>query len=197
MKLQNTLIALLCAGVFTAPVLAAGPNLDKAVTLASKNSGASLNDICLATYKAVKEAPEQADEVFSQVISQRSTWTAGEVYAIFRSVLLARPDLEANFSDYVASYKGGKNAKDAPEAPSSMHPTIYKLLNALHEASLPEGVVQTVINSLNQDALGLPDISSRVAAGVEGGAEGGTNTNLTPAIDDFIIPTPPPVSPGN
>ncbi len=192
------------AALAAAPVMAAGPSLDKAVALAAQDSGARLSDICYAVYKAVKEAPEEADVVFSQVISQRTTWTSGEVYAIFRAVLLARPDLEEEFRTHAASYKynqGDVKGKDSYTGDAAKDPMLYKMLNVLHEASLPEGVVPSVMNSLMENAVDLTVVNEAVVEGRTGGANlpvaGGQNDEpaVTPPGTD--IPTPGPMSPQN
>ncbi len=174
------------AALSAAPVMAAGPTLDKAVALAAQDSGARLSDICYAVYKAVKEAPEEADVVFSQVISQRTTWTSGEVYAIFRAVLLARPDLEEEFRTQAASYKpseGSIKGKDSYSGDAAKDPMLYKMLNILHEASLPEGVLPAVINSLMNNAIELDVVNQTVMDRV-----------TTGTVQDVDIPTPGPMS---
>ncbi len=173
------------AALSAAPVMAAGPTLDKAVALAAQDSGARLSDICYAVYKAVKEAPEEADVVFSQVISQRTTWTSGEVYAIFRAVLLARPDLEEEFRTQAASYKPstGIKGKDSYNGDAAKDPMLYKMLNVLHEASLPEGVLPAVINSLMNDALDLFVVIQEVI-----------ESNTRGTLLDVDLPTPSPMS---
>ncbi len=181
-----------------APVMAAGPTLDKAVALAAQDSGARLSDICYAVYKAVKEAPDEADVIFSQVIARRTTWTSGEVYAIFRAVLLARPDLEEEFRTHAASYKGGNGmkGKDSYSGGAAKDPMLYKLLTALHEASLPDGVAQVVMNSLMNNAVDLVQINESIVDGRIGGGGGGGGANDDPAvIPPADVPTPGPMSP--
>ncbi len=183
------------AALAAAPVMAAGPALDKAVSLAAQSSGARLSDICYAVYKAVKESPDEADVVFSHVISQRTTWTAGEVYAIFRAVLLARPDLEEEFRTHVASYKGAdRYDKDSYSGDAAKDPMLYKLMTALYEASLPDGVVPAVINGLTDNAIDLIQVNQAVIDGGGGGTDPGYEPAVTPpgTEDD---PTPSPMSP--
>ncbi len=194
------MLALVALGA--APVMAAGPMLDKAVALAAQDSRARLSDICYAVYKAVKEAPEEADTIFARVIAQRTTWTSGEVYAIFRAVLLARPDLEEEFRTHVASYKGGHGmkGKDSYSGDAAKDPMLYKLMTALYEASLPDGVVPTVINTLTNDATDLAEINEGVIGGRSGGGGGGgddgdDNVVVPPVIPPGDIPTPGPMSP--
>ncbi len=176
------------------PAAAAGPLTDKAVALAAQDSGAGISDICYAVYKAVKESPDEADVVFSQVISQRTTWTSGEVYAIFRAVLLARPDLEKEFRAHAATYKPtqGEGGKEVYSGDVAKDPMVAKLLNALHEASLPDGVVPAVLNALVNDPMDLASINEGVMQGDSGGAGGDM-----PTVPDPDIPTPPAMSPQN
>ncbi len=191
------LCAMLALAAFSvAPVMAAGPNLDKAVALAAQDSGARLSDICYAVYKAVREAPEEADVIFSQVISQRTTWTAGEVYAIFRAVLLARPDLEEEFRTHVASYKGGQGikGKDSYTGDAAKDPMLYKLLTALQEASLPDGVVPAVMNSLMSNATDMTYINDSVI--INNSDPGSVDPSVQPPRYDDR-PTPPSMSPQN
>ncbi len=188
------MLALMTLGA--APVMAAGPALDQAVALAAPDSGARLSDICYSVYKAVKEAPEEADQIFSQVISQRTNWTSGEVYAIFRAVLLARPDLEEAFRTHVASYKGGEGikGKDSYSEGAAKDPMLYKLLTALQEASLPEGVVPSVLNALQNNAIDLEQTNQSVIEGRSGGGDSQPNIpTIVPPNDD--IPTPGDASP--
>ncbi len=192
------MLALLAFGAM--PVVAVGPTLDKAVALAAQDSGARISDICYAVYKAVKEAPEEADVVFSRVIAQRTTWTSGEVYAIFRAVLLARPDLEAEFRTHVASYKGGHGlkGKDSYSGDAAKDPMLYKLLTALHEASLPDGVVPAVLNALQNNAIDLAMINQSVIDGRIGGPTSDPSINEpSPNPPGGDVPTPKPMSPQN
>ena len=147
--MKKTYIAIaLLLGVFVAPVALAGPAADAAVALAAADSKASLGAICNAAYKAVLAEPEQAAEIYEAILAQRTTWTAGQCDAIFRSILMARPDLGGNLSSYVRTYKGGKNAKDAPSAPEGMHPELYDMLNVLYQASLEDGVPEETVNEI-------------------------------------------------
>ncbi len=183
MKYRHILASLLFAGTVAVPAVTAGPLAERAVSLAAQKPTASLDDVCLATYKAVKESPEEADAIFSQVIGQRAKWTPSEVYAILRSVLLARPDLAQNINQYVLSRKDGEPVN--PDA-TALDPMAARLLKAL-----PADVAQTVLNNLNRDAAGLVEINENIVHGNVGSGVMGVNTNDSPA------PTPGPISSQN
>lgn len=121
---------------------------EQAVWLSAPGSKVSLGAICNAVYKAVKAQPEEAAEIYAEVLEQRTTWKASECAAIFRSVLMARPDLKGNLNSYVRTYRGGKNAKDAAPKPADIHPELYDMLNALYNASLEDGVPENTVNEI-------------------------------------------------
>lgn len=170
------------------PAQAAGPELDRAVALSAPDSHALLSDICNAVYKAVKESPQEPDKVFEAVLSQRTTWEASECYAIMRAILLARPDLAGDLSQFVLANKGGKDGKGGVGAAyGSISPVLYNMLNILYQASLEDGVPEDAINTLMTTITGVYEESTGDAVN-----HIGTNTNT----DEFmeIIPTPPPTS---
>lgn len=175
------LATVLFMGVFLTPFVYAGPERDAAVAAAAPDSKASLGGICNAVYKAVKAEPEQAAEIYEDILAQRTTWKASECAAIFRSILMARPDLGRNLSSYVRTYKGGKNGKDAPEAPKDMHPELYDMLNALYQASLEDGVPEQTVN----EVMNFPDFPPH---------DDGAPSGFYPPME--IIVTPDVVSPG-
>ncbi len=191
MKVLSCLAMALVGGLFAFPVQAAGPMLDKAVSLAAVDSKAPLSEICLAAYDAGKEAPNELDKVFEAVLSQRTTWKASEVYAIMRAVLMARPELMQNLSEHAASYTragAGKNGKAVHEASPDLDPMIYRLLNVLHLASLEEGVAENALNIMMCAASGVFENAVNAAH-----SHIGINTNLI----EGVIPAPGPVSPQN
>lgn len=184
------LIALACS--MYAPVFAAGPAFDKAVQAASRDSKAGLSDICKATYEAVKESPDEADKVFEAVLAQRTDWKAGDVYAIFRSVLLARPDLTAEVGTLVANRsKNGKNGYDGSDnseengivgavtGSTAVSPMLSRLVNILYETPLEPGVAESALNMTVASVAGVYGYSYHSAQ-----SQIGINTNLE------VIPTP-------
>lgn len=191
MKVMLSLAMALVGGLFALPVQAAGPMLDKAVALAAVDSKASLDAICLASYEAAKEAPNELDVVFESILSQRTTWKASETYAIMRAILMARPDLLQNLSEHAASYKRGlpgKNEKAVHEAAPELDPMIYRMLNVLYAASLEDGVPENAFNILMS-----------VVSGVYEQAVDATNNSIdvNTNLIEGIIPSPRPVSPQN
>ena len=192
MKLTSYLAAVVALATFAAPVATAGAALDKAVALSAPSSKASLSAICKSVYDAVKESPEEADKVFSSVLSQRTTWKASEVYAIFRAVLLARPDLAGNLGDYVAAPKGGKNGKEVYTGSTNMDPMLYRLMNVLYEASLEDGVAEDAVNMLAITITGVYE-----GAYIPTTKDPNTNTNRVPDDEFEVIPTPGDMSKAN
>lgn len=196
MKVTFFLTALLALASFAMPAVASGPALERAVALSAPGSKASLSAICESVYDAVKESPEEADKAFSSVLSQRTNWKASEVYAIFRAILLARPDLAGNLSSYVAANKGGKDGKgvyvgggDSSDSNKTrsveMDPMLYRLMNTLYEASLPDGVAEKAVNMLVMTISGVYDASYAAV-----NENGNINTNRAPGGRFGIIPTP-------
>lgn len=184
------LIALACS--LFAPVYAAGPAFDKAVQAASRDSKAGLSDICEATFKAVKQSPDEADKIFEAVLAQRTNWQAGEVYAIFRSVLLARPDLTVEVGTLVANHsKNGKNGYDGADSSeegaivgavtgsTAVSPMLARLVDTLYEAALAPGVAESALNMTIAAVAGVYGYSYNSVQN-----QIGVNTNLE------VIPAP-------
>lgn len=188
MKKTVYIAAALLAGACIVPAHAAGPELDRAVALSAPDSKALLSDICNAVYKAVKEAPQEPDKVFEAVLNQRTTWKASECYAIMRAILLARPDLAGDLSQFVLANKGGKDGKGGIEAAhGNLNPVLYNMLTILYQASLEDGVPEDAINTLMTTITGVYEESTDDAENPIG-----DNTNTDEFIE--IIPTPPPTS---
>lgn len=199
MKVSFFLTAVVALATFVMPAAAVDSAFNRAVALSAPSSKASLSAICKSVYDAVKESPEEADKVFSSVLSQRTNWKASEVYAIFRAILLARPDLAGNLNSYVAASKGGKDGKDGKcvyvGGGSSfgsnevrnveMDPMLYRLMNTLYEASLPDGVAEGAVNMLTMIISGVYDASYAAV-----NENGNINTNRVPGGRFGIIPTP-------
>ena len=146
-----TLVLIL--GVLCAPATFAGPERDLAVASADPDSRASLASICNNVYKAVKAEPKQAVAIYEDVISQRTTWTSAQCAAIFRAVLMARPDLSADLSRLIGLHRGGKFGKDAAACPNDVPQEVYEMVRVLYGSSLEDGVPEETINEL----LIIPD----------------------------------------
>ncbi len=137
--------------VSAASVEAASPEREKAMELSAPSSKSSLGNICLAVYKAVKAEPTKASDIFGEVISQRTTWKASEVTAIFRSVLMARPDLGSAFAKFARANRGadlGKRGKDGSYNTPGLPREINEMLSSLYNASLEDGIPETAFNEL-------------------------------------------------
>ncbi|MBR2125482.1 MAG: hypothetical protein IJ943_01975 [Akkermansia sp.] len=145
--MKKVLILMLALATGLLPVMGASPEWEKAVELSAPESKASLGSICLAVYKAVKAEPDKAADIFEDVIEQRTTWKVSECVAIFKAVLMALPDEKRNLARYARSYRGGKDAKSAPSV-DGPDPIINRMLDALHRASLEDGVPEQVFNEL-------------------------------------------------
>lgn len=158
MKVFGIALALLMGGLFI-PESFASTARTTAVAMASEGSKASLGAICNEVYKAVKAQPDQAAEIYEEVISQRTTWKASQLAAIFRSVLLARPDLRKGLSGWVRSYRGGKDAKDGKggyDYPAGVDPELVDMINSLYQASLEDGVPEMTVNEIMTDPGYVP-----------------------------------------
>ena len=150
--MKRIAIALALLGLVTAASAdAASPERVKAMELSAPGSKSSLGNICLAVYNAVKAEPAKASGIFGEVISQRTTWKASEVTAIFRSVLMARPDLASSLSKFARAKRESGVAKKGKEGSYSvpgLPREINEMLNCLYNASLEDGVPETAFNEL-------------------------------------------------
>lgn len=219
MKMTCYLAALAAFATLATPGLAAGPALDKAVALSAPDSKASLSAICKSVYDAVKEDPEEADEVLSSVLAQRTTWKSSEVYAIFRAIVLARPELGWYLVAY-ADYKNGEGSGDQSSSgdssgsgdaagqggtgsasgagstggtdPAIMNLMFYRLMNVLYEASLEDGVAKEAIDMLAATSAGAYE-----GAYAPTTRNPNTNTNRLPDDGIGIIPSPGDMSKAN
>ncbi len=216
MKLTCYLAAFAAFATLATPGVAAGPALDKAVALSAPSSNASLSAICKSVYDAVKEDPEEADKVFSEVLAQRTTWKSSEVYAIFRAIVLARPELGWYLAAY-ADYKSGEGSSDQSSSsgsgdasgeggagssggagstggvdPAIMNLMFYRLMNVLYEASLEDGVAKEAIDMLAATTAGAYE-----GAYTPTTRNPNTNTNRLPDDGIGIIPSPGDMSRAN
>ncbi|MBQ8480504.1 MAG: hypothetical protein IJ503_09010 [Akkermansia sp.] len=158
-------IALALLGLISAASAdAASPERAKAMELSAPGSKSSLGSICLAVYKAVKAEPARASEIFGEVISQRTTWKVSETSAIFRAVLMARPDLGAAWGQFVRANRGaklnryGKDGKGGAVNAPGLPREINEMLNYLYNASLEDGVPEDTFNELINPPAELPYI---------------------------------------
>lgn len=149
--MKRICVALALLGlVSVASTEAASAERVKAMELSAPGSKSSLGSICNAVYRAVKAEPSKATDIFTEVLNQRTTWKAGELASIFRAILMARPDLNADLTKYVRatrSSKYGKGANDGVENPG-LPREINEMLTALYTASLEDGVPDSTYNEL-------------------------------------------------
>ena len=205
MKATYLAIALML-GVFAAPLHAAGPAWDNAVSLSAQDSKAKLSEICEAVYNATKESPTEADKLYEAILAQRTTWKASECYAILRAIILALPeDVACNVGTYVRKYRDAKGSAvrgqrvqrasyAASLSNSQVETLFYGMLDALYNASLPEGVADDTVNSIMNTVSGVFETSMDRAFNDIGGNINGVLP--TPPVNG-VTPTPPPTSPNN
>ncbi len=204
MKMTYLTIAFLM-GVAATPVIAAGGAQDRAVELAAQDSGASMADLCNAVYKAAKETPqEELGKLYEAVLARRTNWKASECYSILRAILLAMPgDVACNVGEYVRKYEDAKGSAvkgqkvqrarySAVISASVMEASFYNLLDALYNASLPEGVAEQTVASIYPSVMGVYETAYDAATRNN---DGRLDTNG--ALLNGLIPTPPPTSAGN
>lgn len=131
---------------------AASPERERAMELSAPGSKSSLGNICLAVYNAVKAEPASASQIFAEVLSQRTTWKSSEIAAIFRSVLMARPDLSADLTKFTRATRGGskfgKDGKGEVISTPGLPREINEMLTYLYTASLEDGVPEATYNEL-------------------------------------------------
>lgn len=192
MKATYLSIALMM-GVLAAPLYAAGPAWDKAVAISAQDSKARLSEICDAAYKAAKESPAEVDKLFEAILAQRTTWKASECYAILRTLILALPeDVACNVGTYVRKYKDVKGSAVQgatvqrarySASGSGTEALFFGLLDALYDASLPDGVADNTVNSLLASVSGVYENATDKAHN-----DVGSNIN-------GVLPTPSVTSP--
>ncbi len=159
--MKRICVALALLGlVSVASADAASPEREKAMELSAPGSKSSLGNICNAVYKAVKAEPDKASQIYGEVISQRTTWKSSEASAIFRAVLMARPDLGTALTKFARAERGAKLAKqgkdgsfDTPGLPREINEMLSYLYNASLEDGVPETTFNEVINPLVGDSF--------------------------------------------
>ena len=204
MKATYLAIALML-GVFAAPLYAAGPAWDKAVAISAQDSKAKLSEICEAAYNAAKESPTEVDKLYEAILAQRTTWKASECYAVLRAIILALPeDVACNVGTYVRKYRDAKGSAvrgqrvqrasyAASLSNSQVEALFFGMLDALYNASLPEGVADETVNAIMGTVSGVFETSMDRAFNDIGGNING----VLPSPINGVTPTPPPTSPGN
>lgn len=148
--MKKTYVALALVGLVSA-VSAETASSERVIAMeqSAPGSKSSLGNICHSVYKAVKAEPAKAAEIFTEVLNQRTTWKASELAAIFRAVLMARPDLNADLTKYVRATRSSKFGKgdEVVENPG-LPREVNEMLTALYSASLEDGVSENTYNEL-------------------------------------------------
>lgn len=158
MKIAKILTALLF-GAFVIGLEVANAvepvSVETAVALAG-DASASMNDVCKATAGAVESAAVAPSVVFTRVLAARQSWTAGQVAALYKSVLAASPALSSSFAGDVQAFEQAGSPKvvasDAPEG--------VKLLAALYGANVPGVNPEVILASVVTDVIGAPSLRS-------------------------------------
>ena len=203
MKTTYLTIALMM-GMFAAPVFAADSTWDRAVELSAQDSGASMADLCNEVYKAAKQTPqEDVGKLFEAVLARRTNWNTDQCYSILRAILLAMPgNVACNIGEYTRKYEEGKGSAvegqkiqrarySATLSESAEETAFYNLLDALYNASLPEGVAEKTIASI------MPTVNGVYETAVDAAINNNdSRLDTNGAIINGLIPTPPPTSAG-
>lgn len=185
--MKKVLSIILLAGALAGPVFSVD-EYSNVAAMARANSGVSIDKLSLAVYDAVKAEPSKAADVFQSVMSQRSSWSVTETYAVLRSILLASPSLESSFVQSAAVYQG---------ADGSAAGTVgYQLLTALYTMpqtqSVAAAVVQGVVGSSVSGRAAGNGVSQSVLEAFVPAAP------AAPEAPEYTVtPTPPPTSANN
>lgn len=191
--MKKILVAILLAGVLAGNTCLAAPAMEQVAKMAQKNSGSSLDELCLAVYEMVKSSPDSAVDVFKSVMMQRDSWTATEVYSVLRSVLLAAPSLEEGFVANAHAY----NNNPGSYAPQAVESAGYQLLSTLY--TMPQTL--PVAGTVAQGVAATTITGSTTGNGVSSDSLESYVPNapaVTPEQEEYpVLPTPPPYSPNN
>lgn len=191
--MKKVLSMIMLAGMLTGTLYAAGAEVAKATTMAKANSGATLDSLSMAVYEAVKANPQQAVQIFQNVMSQRTNWSVTETYAVLRSVLLASPSLESSFVQNAAAYQNATAGYDA----AAVNSLGYQLLTAVYTMPQTQSVAATVVQGV---------VGSSTAGRAAGNGVSAEVLNayvpVAPVAPDAepeysVTPTPPPTSANN
>lgn len=166
---------------------ASAPYTEKAEALAKDNS-VSIEKICLATAEAVKNDAIAPSSVLSRVLACRKTWTTTQVGGLYKSVLMAAPELSASFpSDLKMFEAAGKPFSVGADAPEGV-----KLLAVLYGSQIAGVNADAVISGLTADFMGASSV--RIVAPLRDVA---VPRPVAPRRPQPTPPTPGPISPEN
>lgn len=176
--MKKVLSMILLAGFCVGPVTAGEVGYETVASMAQEGSGVPIDQLCMAVYNTVKAMPDKAVDIFQTVITQRNSWTATEVYAILRAVLLAAPGVDAEFVRGVETYQ----ASGYKTFPSDTEGA--KLLSTLYTLPHTNPVATAVVQGVIGNAAAKPSTGNGVFQG-----------RYEAYIPVFpVTPTPPPTS---
>lgn len=177
---MSKLLAMTVLGVAFASVAGAGVLTDTAVRQA-KNKAVSVEKVAVAVATAVQGDSVAPSQIFSQVLEARASWTAAQVAFLYKSILLASPELSSSLGDDIKTFEAaGKPTTVSPDAPEGV-----RLLAILYGTELNGVNPDVVLASIAADSTG--EISPSVAA----------LRDVPVRRPAAVIPTPPATSSDN
>lgn len=178
----SKLFTLAAFGVCLTSFACAGTLTNTAVNYA-KNKAVSVEKVASAVASAVQGDTVAPSQIFSQVLAARASWTADQVSYIYKSILLAAPELSASLVDDVKAFEAsGKQTSVGPDASEGV-----RLLAILYGTELNGVNPDTVLSSIIADSTGAGFISPSVAA----------LRDVPVRRPAAVIPTPPATSSDN
>lgn len=178
----SKLLAMTVFGATFASIACAGTLTNTAVNYA-KNKAVSVEKVAVALASAVQGDTVAPSEIFSQVLTARAAWTSDQVSYLYKSILIASPELSASLADDIKTFEAaGKPTTVSPEASEGV-----RLLAILYGTELNGVNPDTVLASIVMDSNGVGIVSPAVTALRDVPAR-------RPAT---VIPTPPPTSSDN
>ena len=189
---KNKLFTLLfcvaaCVSCASAEVSSAANTVENALALAV-DSKVSVERVCVAVAEAVQGNQITPAELVKRVIAARKSWSAEQVAALYKSVLMASPSLSASFVDDVTAFeKAGKPTSVGADAAEGV-----KVLAALYGAELAGVNPDTVLASVAADSVGAQMVMS-VAPLRDVGAQAADSLRRPRPVK----PTPPATSSEN
>ena len=156
MKKNSLYTLLFCAAALASVAVAEPAPYTEAAVAVAKNSGATMESICAAAAAAVRNDAVSPADVFTNVLSARSSWTAAQVAGLYKSLLMASPELSSSFVKDVQAFE----AADKPTTVGADASEGVKLLAALYGAEIPGVNADVVLASIMADTMGAPSAFS-------------------------------------
>ena len=177
---MSKLLAMTVLGVVFASAVEAGVLTDTAVRHA-RNKAVSVEKVAVAVATAVQGDSVAPSRIFSQVLEARTSWTTAQVSFLYKSILLASPELSSSLADDIKTFEAaGKSTTVAPDASEGV-----RLLAILYGLELNGVNPDVVLASIAADNTG--EISPTVAA----------LRDVPVRRPSAVIPTPPATSSDN